>query len=148
MKRTDFYESPPTGDILGDRPIKDFVDDMQRLVALDFDGVVHRFSRGWRGERSIYDPPVEGIGRAMGRLVADGYRICIVSSRARTEAGKAAIAHWLHKEGFDIYVDMITSEKMPALCYVDDRAITFTGDAEAMYSAVKNMRSWCDREDA
>lgn len=36
-------------------------------IALDFDGVIHRYSRGW-GDGKIYDPPMDGAPEAIERL--------------------------------------------------------------------------------
>lgn len=34
---------------------------MKYTVVLDFDGVIHSYSSGWRGKTCIPDPPVPGI---------------------------------------------------------------------------------------
>ena len=54
------------------------------------------------------------------------YRVAVHSARCRTEAGRQAVANWLHKH--DIIVDEVCEHKPPAYVYVDDRAIRFRGN--------------------
>ncbi|MFN8923034.1 MAG: hypothetical protein ACK5XP_08940, partial [Sphingobacteriia bacterium] len=49
-------------------------------IAIDFDGVLHGYSRGWH-DGTIYDPPVPGSREAMEQLKAAGHYLMIFSSR-------------------------------------------------------------------
>jgi hypothetical protein len=122
----------------------DYSRDMARLIAFDFDGVIHRYSKGWQGEANIYDVPVKGIDDAMRDLILHGFDICIYSSRAKTDAGMKAITDWLADYSMDGLVSFVSHEKPPARCYIDDRAILFTGDAAKILTACEEFKSWVE----
>ena len=56
-------------------------------VAFDFDGVIHSYKSGWKGEAEVPDPPVPGIREAIAHIRLAGYRVIVVSSRCRSEEG-------------------------------------------------------------
>lgn len=103
-------------------------------VAIDFDGVIHKYSKGWQ-DGSIYDEPVEGVAEAL-YLLSLNYNLCIYT--ARTD--KKAIEKWMEEKvwggknqslkptgGIEI-----TNLKPPALAYIDDRGLRFKNWAQAM----------------
>lgn len=108
-------------------------------VALDFDGVIHSYFSGYRGPEAIPDPPVDGIKETIEEL-RKKYRVCVVSSRCLHKKGKQAVIQWLDKQG--IIVDEVTGEKQPALVYVDDRALTFDGDAASLIDKIQAFKPW------
>ncbi len=107
------------------------------IICLDFDGVVHSYSSGWKGPRNIPDPPVEGALTFMLDALAAGYDVVIHSSRARYFGGISAMRVWLKKHagtlwyegGFELGLENVrfTRWKPPALVTLDDRAIRFDG---------------------
>ena len=109
----------------------------RRTIAIDFDGVIHRYSRGWQ-DGSIYDEPVEGAREALARLHRQ-FRVVILTTRVNPDMRdpapqRAAMRRWLQHHGFreGEHYDAITHVKVPALVYIDDRALHFTGWAEAL----------------
>ena len=40
---------------------------MRKNIVFDFDGVIHKYSKGWQ-DGSIYDEPVEGIAKVINAL--------------------------------------------------------------------------------
>lgn len=88
-----------------------------KTIAIDFDGVLHKYSQGWQ-DGSIYDGPVPGAVAACHEL-ARKYRLVIFTARQQEEA----IKEWLTLHGFPPMEVMNT--KPPALFYIDDRAIRF-----------------------
>lgn len=93
------------------------------LLCLDFDGVIHRYSQGYK-DGSVYDIPTPGAVESVNRYLTL-FDIVIYSARARTEEGKAEMKSWMKKHNFP---DLpITCEKPPAFLTLDDRAQTFTG---------------------
>jgi hypothetical protein len=112
--------------------------DRKPILCLDFDGVVHSYTSGWRGADVIPDPPVDGaIAFMLGAL--RHFDVVIFSSRSNQPGGTRAMKRWLRKYSSDLAwyetpdgpgledVRFVT-EKPPALVTLDDRAITFTGE--------------------
>lgn len=111
----------------------------KKTVVFDFDGVIHSYSRGWRGVDVIPDPPVPGIREAIAEIRKD-YRVVVVSTRCAMEKGRLAIEEWLFLH--DIVVDDVTREKPPAVCYIDDRAICFDGRADLLAAKIEAFQPW------
>lgn len=130
---------------------------MVPILCLDFDGVIHSYSSGWKGARNIPDPPVKGAIQWLRSLLSDPECVCtmssryldfdvqIYSSRSRYFGGRKAIKKWLSKEFEKIgeppqLVELIKFPLMkpPAFLQIDDRALTFTG----IFPSVKEMKSF------
>lgn len=108
-------------------------------VGVDFDGVIHRYGRGWQ-DGSIYDLPVEGALDGLRALMLE-YPVFILTSRSPSQ-----VAEWLREHGFLAVTDgswngafwditgmlLVTSRKLPAAAYLDDRAVRFTSWAQAL----------------
>ena len=113
---------------------------MKKTVVFDFDGVIHSYTSGWKGENIIPDKPVDGIKEAIEQIRSEGYEVIIVSTRCAYFEGKVAIFEWLKKYG--IVVDDVCKEKPPAICYIDDRAICFDGKSSELLDKIKNFCPW------
>lgn len=74
------------------------------ILCLDFDGVLHSYTSGWKGARNIPDPPVPG---ALEFVVSalDHFRVAIYSSRSHQFGGRRAMKKWLIKSLREIAVD-------------------------------------------
>ncbi len=103
-------------------------------VVLDFDGVIHSYTSGWVGAHVIADEPTEGAKEAIAKL-RETYLVVIVSSRCSAPGGIEAIHEWLAQYG--IKVDDVTSEKPPHIVTVDDRALRFEGDWQAVLDGIE-----------
>ncbi len=103
-------------------------------IAVDFDGVIHAYSRGWH-TKNIYDPPMPGAHQALKALTA-AYGVFIFSARSAED-----ILPWCREHFPDLRFQLIgpkvtywarkgvigiTNRKLPALMYIDDRAVRFT----------------------
>lgn len=91
-----------------------------KTIAIDFDGVIHKYSKGFQGLDNAYDVPTEGTEEALKDLTSRGYRLIIVSSRP-----VEPIKNWLKKYNMDHYFDDVTNTKHPAKYYIDDHAVRF-----------------------
>ena len=96
--------------------------DKKNTLAIDFDGVIHKYSKGFQGLDNAYDPPMEGAKEGLEELIRQGYKLKILSSRP-----KAAIYPWLKKYGMDHLIDDVSNHKFPATVYIDDRGFHFQG---------------------
>ena len=71
----------------------------KKLILFDFDGVIHRYSLGWKGLRNIYDEPVNGMFELITKFVySDDYRVGVLSSRSRHWGGTWAMKRWMRKK--------------------------------------------------
>jgi len=129
------YESPTTGKPLIKSPkgkpvvVEADVEGPKRIM-VDFDVPIHRYSKGYFNAQ-IYDLPTEDAKEALQFLKNEGFEIVIFSSRVSCsehpetcKVNEQAIRDWLDKNS--IPFDMITSDKLHALVYIDDRAIRFS----------------------
>lgn len=67
---------------------------MKPILCLDFDGVLHSYSSGWKGAHRIPDPPVPGaLEFVVGAL--DRFTVAILSSRSHQWFGRYAMKRWL-----------------------------------------------------
>lgn len=116
-------------------------DDNRKNVLIDFDGVIHKYSKGFH-DGTIYDPPNEGAKEAIDKL-KNKYRIVIFSARLSpttnkdVEDQKKNMINWLSK--YNIYYDQLSYEKIPAVAYIDDLAIHFTGDWDDTLNKVEDL---------
>ena len=110
-------------------------------ICIDFDGVIHLLDN-WEPGQSvtvIAGEAVPGTREAIAQL-RETYEVVVLSCRAEKAQGRRAIAQWLKEQG--IKVDRITAQKLPALVYVDDRALHFYGDWAETLRDIKDFRPW------
>lgn len=97
-----------------------------RTLAVDFDGVLHSYTSGWKGAVEIPDPPTDGAIEFL-QAMRKHYRVVVFTTRAETPAGVIAVRDYLHQHGYPISLSDITYTKPPAVVYLDDRALRFDG---------------------
>ncbi len=118
------------------------------ILCLDFDGVIHSYTSGWKGAGIIPDKPVPGAIEFIKEATGE-FEVHIFSSRSNQEGGLSAMKIWLEIVIGETYgmipfwFDLIkwSTEKPPALVTIDDRAITFTGVWPAI-EELKNFKPW------
>lgn len=115
-------------------------------IAIDFDGVLHLYSKGWNGGE-IYDPPVSGAKEALTALKKQGHTLYIFSTRNNKLFHKdekdqqKAMEAWLKQH--EIPYDKIWSFGKPmADLFIDDRALTFRGDWTQTLHDVEVFKVW------
>ena len=128
------YESPHTGKPLvrstkGKPVIVEADVEAPKRVMIDFDVPVHKYSKGYF-DSQIYDVPTEGSKEALQFLKNEGFEVIVFTTRVSQEehpetykVNEEAIRSWLDEHG--IPFDRITSEKLLALAYIDDRGVRF-----------------------
>lgn len=104
--------------------------DEDKNLAIDFDGVIHKNSKGFH-DGTIYDEPIEGSLEALKQLSKE-YKIIIFSCKCKPDrplvngkTGSELLFDWLTKHNVMQYVSEITSEKPRAVAYIDDKGIKF-----------------------
>jgi hypothetical protein len=110
-----------------------------KTIAIDFDGVLHKYSKGWRNGE-IYDEPMEGAVGACKLLIERGYNLVVFTVRKNTRA----VEEWLRKNGFPEM--KVTNQKPKAVAYIDDRGIRFQSWGQAMIAlSVLEKGNWGKR---
>jgi hypothetical protein len=102
-------------------------------LAIDFDGVVHVFDKGWH-DGTCYGAPLPGALEAL-RELSKKWNLIIFSAKVRPDrplvkgkTGYELVNEWLEKYDVRQYIDEITHEKPRASFYIDDKAIEFTNN--------------------
>ncbi len=123
-----------------------------KTIAIDFDGVIHRYSKGWK-DGSIYDQPIDNAFKSIKNLMEQGYYVFIHSTRDPHQ-----IQQWMNERQDYFKVQTISSSeldhgkfwnkndvvgvtqfKLPADLYVDDRALKFDGDWSKTLFIIKTL---------
>ena len=101
--------------------------------------MIHAYSKGWQ-DGSIYDPPLPGAIDGLRKLM-ETYAVFIHTTREALP-----VARWLHDTGgFDVTPDpggfefwnakgvlLVANRKLPAIAYIDDRAVRFVSWDQVM----------------
>lgn len=111
-------------------------------LAIDFDGVIHNFDKGWH-DGTCYGDPIPGSIDAIKKL-SEHWNIIIFSSKVRPDrplvngkTGLQLVEEWLKKHNiYDCVID-VTHEKPRAEFYVDDKAIEFKNNWTEVLSRIK-----------
>lgn len=123
-------------------------------IAIDFDGVLHGYSKGYQ-DGEIYDPPVPGAAEAMKKMKEQGHYLYIFTTRTNKIFKKKGdgkdekyqenqIKEWMAKH--DIPYDKIwTFGKPMADLFIDDRAINFAGNWDDTIETVTNFKTWLEK---
>lgn len=120
---------------------------MTATLAIDFDGVIHTYERGW-ADGTIYGDYKPGALTALHHLL-DHYAVFIHTTRSPRQ-----VARWIERtSGYGIECTtrlprtwygrrhlfwnttgllLVTDRKLPAVAYLDDRAVHFTDWSQAL----------------
>ena len=111
-------------------------------VGIDFDGVIHRCSKGFY-DGTIYDP--EGSKEAL-ETISKKFDIIVYSAKARADrplvnnmTGVQLIWEWLDKYEMSHYVKAVTAEKPRAVFYIDDKAVRFEGKWKDTFCSLREL---------
>lgn len=128
------------------------VDHYRPILCLDFDGVLHSYTSGWRGVGVVGDPPTKGAMAWLGAAVQH-FTVAIYSSRSDDPDGRHAMQVWLvqhlavHYDGLPVWYASIQwpTTKPAALVTLDDRAVQFTGEWPDILT-LRDFKPWYKRE--
>ena len=117
--------------------------DEQINIGVDFDGVIHKCSKGYY-DGTIYDDPVEGSYEALKKL-SEKYTVIVYTCKAKPDrglvngkTGTQLVWEWLEKHDIAKFISKVTSEKPRAVAYIDDKSINFK-NWEACLSEVNSL---------
>lgn len=120
-------------------------------VVLDFDGVLHSYTSGWKGADVIPDPPVTGAIEWLRRLVqAKEWPVAICSARSSQPGGREAmrewLEHWAREEHLDAVSAWVSEVQFPlvkpgAHLMIDDRVMRFAGRFPSL-EEIKEFQPW------
>jgi len=106
-----------------------FKDELKN-IAVDFDGVIHKNSKGYY-DGTIYDEPIDGARESLKRL-SEKYDVVVFTAKAKPDrglingkTGTQLVWEWLKGHDMDKFVTKVTAEKPRAVKYIDDKAVKF-----------------------
>lgn len=109
-----------------------------KTVAIDFDGVIHSYDKGWH-DGTIYGEPIPGAFEAIRKLQLASHAVYVHTSR-----DEAQVFEWLARHGVAATygaivqfwdnpdVVLVSNRKLPAVVYIDDRGVRFTDWPKAL----------------
>ena len=103
-------------------------------VCVDLDGVLNMYD-GWKGE-GHFAGPRPGAVEFLQELNRQGYDVAIFTSRDPSRTWS-----WLDKHHMSAYVETVF-QKLPAMAYVDDRAVRFDGDFQLALGEIQRKPHW------
>jgi len=113
-----------------DNFIEKVVKNESDTLAIDFDGVIHDHNLGFH-DGTVYGDPIPGAIEAVKKL-SKKYKIVIFTCKANPKrplingkTGPELIWEWLEKHDLKSCVKDVTYDKINALYYIDDKAISF-----------------------
>lgn len=125
----------------------------RKTIAIDFDGVIHAYSEGWK-DGTTYDVPHEGAFDNIVYLM-EHFNVFIMSTRNPQDIGgwlhvyKAPFVWKVIEEG-DLSAPFwnipgivgITNRKLGAEVYIDDRAMHFATGKEGEWDRITTELLW------
>lgn len=121
----------------------------KKTICIDFDGVIHDYSKGWQGD-DVFGSMIPNADLGTKALKKQGFTIIIFTTRPKTDA----LVKWL-KDNKIVY-DYInenpsqpknSSGKLIADVYLDDRGITFRGNWDRwLIEEIACFKPWQEKE--
>jgi len=118
-----------------------------KVIAVDFDGVIHGYSNGWQ-DGLPYDKPVEGAKESLFKLIEQGYHVMIYTTRCNhdlldTDRDRAQdVEDYLNRYGIPFSEIYTGNGKPKFMVTIDDRAISFKGNWSEVLEQVHNFKTW------
>ncbi len=119
---------------------------MKKVLAIDFDGVLHDYRAGYTGAVPQGEPVPGGLEFIREKL-AEGWKVFIFTCRAAPNTQGDGwppeserlppVMEWLYRHGFPVDEIYITGIKPHAHIYVDDRGMRFQGCWDEVRAALE-----------
>lgn len=106
----------------------------KKTICVDFDGVLNEYNGYEEGDLG---EPLSG-SQVFIKELRRKYKVVILTSRPKEQ-----VINWLSNNGFPSM--KVTNRKVPAVAYIDDRAIRFNGNYQTIYEAVNLKPYWMER---
>tara|TARA_B100000902_G_scaffold148145_1_gene144958 strand:- start:364 stop:753 length:390 start_codon:yes stop_codon:yes gene_type:complete len=107
-----------------------FLEKSNKVIAIDFDGVIHNDYLGYN-DGTIYGEPIEGSIQSIKRL-SENYTLKIYSCKSNPnrplvdeKTGTELIWEWLEKHGIKENISDVVWGKPNAVIYIDDKGYRF-----------------------
>jgi histidinol phosphatase-like enzyme len=107
-----------------------FLEKSKKVIAIDFDGVIHNDYLGYN-DGTIYGEPIEGSIQSIKRL-SENYTLKIYSCKSNPnrpliteKTGTELIWEWLEKHGIKENISDVVWGKPNAVIYIDDKGYRF-----------------------
>jgi hypothetical protein len=114
------------------------IEESKKVIALDFDGVIHNDSKGFF-DGTIYGSPIEGTETGL-KYLSEKYTILIFSCKSNPErplidnkTGTELMWEWLDKWNLKQYISDVVWGKPNALIYIDDKGLRFSNWMQTLY---------------
>ena len=107
----------------------------KKTICVDFDGVLNEYNGYEEGDLG---EPLTGSKEFIKEL-RKKYKVVILTSRQKEQ-----VIDWLNNNGFPSM--KVTNRKVPAVAYIDDRAIQFNGNYKKVISRLKNFKPYWAKE--
>lgn len=109
---------------------------VKQNICIGFDGVLNNY-KGYDGEN--LGTPRDGVEEFLEKLNKK-YNVIVLTARRYT-----LVIKWLEIYNLWKYVTDVTSFKPPAVCYVDDRGLQFSGDYAATLKQIKKFKPYWEK---
>jgi hydroxymethylpyrimidine pyrophosphatase-like HAD family hydrolase len=108
---------------------------IKKTICVDFDGVLNK-DNGYE-EGNLGEPL--SASKEFIKELRKKYKVVILTSRPKEQ-----VINWLNNNGFPSME--VTNRKIPAVAYIDDRAIQFNGSyIQTIYEALNFKPYWMER---
>ncbi len=122
-------------------------------ICIDFDGVLHAYTSGWKGASVIADPPVDGAFEALRSYLAatPPLVLAIYSARSAQADGIQSMRSWIdthdaatrHPEHAPLVDQFLFPHYLPAAkVYLNDHGLRFEGKFPSVDDLIYAFRVW------
>jgi hypothetical protein len=116
--------------------------DGRHTICVDFDGVLNAYT-GWRGP-DTFEGAIPGAIEWL-KAMLPAYKVVILTTRGSYPDSPIWVRRWLIDQGLSVEEAAsvrVTCEKPPALIYLDDRGVRFTGSNYPSVTDIRGLRPW------